>query len=317
MTIAHHIREIGRGKDGARSLGQEQAYDLMSQVLDRSVSDLEIGAFAMAMRIKGESVPELVGFLQAAHERCIAIPARRPTVVLPSYNGARKLPNLTALLALLLAQEGVDVLVHGCEHDAGRVTTAAIFHDLGLPVAVDVLEVEDAWARHEPVFVHTEALCPPLARLLDVRRVVGLRNSGHTIAKLLMPCQGSAALRVVNYTHPDYAALLQRFLAHIGAHALLMRGTEGEPAADPRRDPKLDVYIGGVFRADLSRSAQEGVLTSLPLLPRSHDAATTAVYIQSVVSGEKPAPPPLTRQVECILLALGALSQPTSNERSA
>ena len=67
MTIAHHIREIGRGKDGARSLGQEQAYDLMSQVLDRSVSDLEIGAFAMAMRIKGESVPELAGFLQAAH----------------------------------------------------------------------------------------------------------------------------------------------------------------------------------------------------------------------------------------------------------
>ena len=129
MSIAHHIREIGRGKDGARSLSQEQAHDLMSQVLDRNVSDLEIGAFAIAMRIMGESMAELAGFLQAAHERCIVVPARRPTVVLPSYNGARKLPNLTALLALLLAQEGVDVLVHGSEHDAGRVTTAAIFHD--------------------------------------------------------------------------------------------------------------------------------------------------------------------------------------------
>ena len=96
-----------------------------------------------------------------------------------------------------------------------------------------------------------------------------------------------------------------------------MRGTEGEPAADPRRDPRLDVCIAGQFRADLSRSAQEGVLTSLPLLPRSHDAATTAAYIQSVVSGEKPAPPPLTRQVECLVHALAALTQPTSNERSA
>ena len=286
MSIAHHIREIGRGKDGARSLSQEQAHDLMSQVLDRNVSDLEIGAFAIAMRIKGESMAELAGFLQAAHERCIVVPARRPTVVLPSYNGARKLPNLTALIALLLAQEGVDVLVHGSEHDAGRVTTAAIFHDLGLPFAADAAEVEDAWARHEPVFVRTEALCPPLARLLDVRRVIGLRNSGHTIAKLLMPCQGPATLRVVNYTHPDYAALLQQFLAHIGANALLMRGTEGEPAADPRRDPRLDICIAGEFRADLSRSAQEGVLTSLPLLPRSLDAATTAVFLPSVVSGE-------------------------------
>ena len=96
-----------------------------------------------------------------------------------------------------------------------------------------------------------------------------------------------------------------------------MRGTEGEPAADPRRDPKLDVYIHGEPRADLSRAAQEGVLTSLPLLPRSHDASTTALYIQSVVSGEKPAPPPLTRQVECLMRALDAMSQPTSSERSA
>ncbi len=69
-----------------------------------------------------------------------------------------------------------------------------------------------------------------------------------------------------------------------------LRGTEGEPVADPRRAPKLDVYIDGVLRADLSRAAHDGVLTELPLLPRSDDAATTALYIQSVVSGEKPAP---------------------------
>ncbi len=317
MSIAHHIREIGRGKDGARSLDEAQAHDLMNRVLDRSVTDLEIGAFAIAMRIKGESIAELAGFLAAAHERCIQVPNRRPTVVLPSYNGARKLPNLTALLALLLAQEGVDVLVHGTEHDAGRVTTAAIFRDLGLPFASDATEIEDAWARHEPVFIRIEALCPALARLLDVRRVIGLRNPAHTVAKLLMPCTGPGALRVVNYTHPDYATLLHALLGHSGASALLMRGTEGEPAADPRRDPKLDVYIHGEARADLSRSAQEGVLTSLPLLPRSHDASTTALYIQSVVSGEKPAPPPLMRQVECLLRALDAMRQPTSSERSA
>ena len=318
MSIAHHIREIGRGKDGTRSLGEAQAHDLMSRVLDRSVTDLEIGAFAIAMRIKGESIAELTGFLAAAHERCIRIPNRRPTVVLPSYNGARKLPNLTALLALLLAQEGIDVLVHGSEHDAGRVTTAAIFHDLGLPFAADAAGVADAWSRHEPVFVRIEALCPALAGLLDVRRAVGLRNPGHSVAKLLMPIVGAPAVRVVNYTHPEYAVLLGGFLGHSGADALLMRGTEGEPAADPRRDPKFDVYVHGELRADLSRPAQDGVLTSLPLLPRSHDAATTALYIQSVVSGEKPAPLPLTRQVECLMRTLDAIGLPASSEeRSA
>ena len=77
MSIASYIKEIGRGKDGARSLTAAQAHDLMSQVLDGRVTDLEIGAFAMAMRIKGESVDELAGFLDAVHERCITAPHRR------------------------------------------------------------------------------------------------------------------------------------------------------------------------------------------------------------------------------------------------
>jgi anthranilate phosphoribosyltransferase len=317
MGIAHHIREIGRGKDGARSLGQAQAYDLMSQVLDGQVSDLEIGAFAIAMRIKGESVAELAGFLEAAHQRCLVIDTSRPTVVLPSYNGARKLPNLTALLALMLAQEGIQVLVHGPMEDAGRVTTAAIFNGLGLPFAADADDIQHAWARREPVFMSLEALSPPLARLLAVRQVIGLRNSGHTIAKLLMPCRGGPAMRVVNHTHPDYAVLQRAFLVHIEADALLMRGTEGEPVADARRAPKLEIYLGGVLQPELCSGAVEGVLTALPLLPRSHDASTTALYIQSVVSGEKPAPPSLTAQVDCLARALGILRTAARAEEDA
>jgi len=306
MSIAPYIKEIGRGKEGARSLDQSQAYDLMSQLLDGHVTDLEIGAFAMAMRIKGESTEELAGFLDAVQERCIPLRPSRPVVVLPSYNGARKLPNLTALLALLLAQEGVPVLVHGPSRDPGRVTTAELFQGLGLPVAHHCDDVPHAWARHEPVFMPTEVLCPSLARLLDVRWVIGLRNPGHTVAKLIDPTRGGPALRVCNYTHPEYGQSLAAFLKHTNAHAMLLRGTEGEPVADPRRLPKLDVFMQGTLRPDLSVIAQEGVLTELPVLPRAFDAATTAVYIQGVVSGEKPAPAPLVAQVECIRRALAA-----------
>ena len=205
---------------------------------------------------------------------------------------------------MALAREGVQVLVHGPMLDAGRVSTAEIFQALGLPFATNGNEISHAWARREPVFIRTEDLCPPLARLLDVRRVVGLRNSGHTIAKLLAPC---ASLRVVNHTHPEYATLLTDFLVHTRANAVLMRGTEGEPVADARRLPKLSVFIDGEPRADLSLAAQDGVLTDLPLLPDSIDAATTARYIQAVVSGESPAPLPVLQQVECLRRALAAI----------
>jgi anthranilate phosphoribosyltransferase len=301
MSIAHYIKEIGRGKDGARPLAQGQAYDLMSQVLDGRVTDLELGAFCVAMRIKGESIEELAGFM----------------VVLPSYNGARKLPNLTPLLALLLAQDGIPVLVHGPLRDPGRVTSAQIFHDLGLPIAHDMADVPHAWSRREPVFMATDVLCPPLARLLEARWVIGLRNSGHTVAKLIDPTRGGAALRVCNYTHPEYGQALAQFLRHTQAHAVLMRGTEGEPVADPRRLPKLEVYLHGNARPDLSLTAQEGVLTELPVLPRAIDAATTAVYIQSVVSGEKPAPAPLLQQAETLRRAIEAWSETPARELSA
>jgi anthranilate phosphoribosyltransferase len=67
MGIGHYIKEIGRGKDGARSLTREQAEDLLGQVLDHKVTDLEIGAFCLAMRIKGETSEEMAGFLDAVH----------------------------------------------------------------------------------------------------------------------------------------------------------------------------------------------------------------------------------------------------------
>ena len=314
MAIANYIRIIGRGKEGARSLSQLHAHDLMCQVLDGRVSDLELGAFALAMRIKGESVPELAGFLQATHERCIAVRPTRPTVILPSYNGARKLPNLTALLALMLAKKGIQVLVHGPMQDTGRVSTAEIFRELGLPFAGDAGELDAAWAQQEPIFITTDALCPPLARLLEVRRVIGLRNSGHTVAKLLNPCTTQASLRVVNYTHPEYAVLLTQFLGHTDADAVLLRGTEGEPVADPRRAPKLDVFIGGQPRSDLGKAAHEGVLIELPVLPLNNDAPTTALYIQSVVNGEMPAPASLIHQVDCLVRSLAAVQVRSSIE---
>ena len=311
MGISGYIREIGRGREGARSLDRSQAHDLMSQVLDGTVTDLEIGAFALAMRIKGESVAELAGFLDAAQARCMPLESVADAVVLPSYNGSRRLPNLTALLAMLLSQQGVNVLVHGPAHDNARVTTAEIFHDLGLTCAENAGDVEAAWQRQEPAFMRTETLCPALARLLAVRAVVGLRNSGHTIAKLLPGLVSGPALRVVNYTHPEYGSLLTEFLQSTSASALLMRGTEGEPVADARRLQKLEVFLQGRMRPELSLPAQDGVLAEMPVLPRGNDASTTASTIQAVVSGAMPAPKPITAQVECLMRALAALRTPS------
>ncbi|HWV63935.1 MAG TPA: DNA-binding protein YbiB, partial [Oxalicibacterium sp.] len=66
FKAAPFIKEIGRGVKGARSLSRDDAQQLYAAMLDGRVSDLEMGGIMLAMRIKGESVAELGGFLEAA-----------------------------------------------------------------------------------------------------------------------------------------------------------------------------------------------------------------------------------------------------------
>ena len=301
MPIAKYIKEIGRGKDGARALSREQAADLFAQVLDGAVGELEIGAFCLAMRIKGETPAEMAGFLDATHARLHRLPAsRRPAIVLPSYNGARKLPVLTPLLALLLAREGLPVLIHGAASESSRVFTSSVLAALDIQPrsALDPLE-EGAVA-----FVPTHLLCAGLQRLLDVRRVVGLRNPAHSVVKLMTPCQGTSLL-VTSYTHPEYARSMAATFELVAANALLLRGTEGEPVADPRRMPRMQGFLVGHQR--LLEEAQAGSVAALPDLPAGTDPLATAHYIRRVLGGSSALPAPIARQVAHILQLVSQL----------
>src|SRR5277367_4943840 len=93
----------------------QDAFALYRAMLDGEVAELELGAVLLAYRLKGESADELAAMLAAAHASFEPIRVPRGkfrAVSIPSYNGARKQPNLVPLLALLLAREGVPVLVH-------------------------------------------------------------------------------------------------------------------------------------------------------------------------------------------------------------
>jgi anthranilate phosphoribosyltransferase len=301
MGIGKYIKEIGRGKDGARALTREQAADLMGQVLDATVTDLEIGAFCLAMRIKGETAEEMAGFLDATRERLTLVPAgEKPVIVIPSYNGARKLPLLTPLLALLLAREGLPVLIHGTATESGRISAQEVLAALDIPAQEAIKTI----ALGEVAFIPTGVLCPGMQRLLDVRKVIGLRNPAHSLVKLMDPCAGKS-LVVSSYTHPEYALSMAATFELIGANALLLRGTEGESVADPRRTPKMQAFVAGQ-PTDLL-AYQSGSLTTLPELPLEIDAATTATYIRQVMDGVQPVPAPIAQQVAHLVRLANAL----------
>lgn len=302
MSISHFIREIGRGKQGARHLTREQSQELMGLVLDGAVSDLELGAFCVAMRIKGETPEEMAGFLDATHQRltCFRNPQTKPVLVLPSYNGARRLPLLTPLLAMLLAREGWPVLVHGGNTEDQRVATSQVMQTLDLPMLQQVRELHHG----EVVWAPTALLSPGLWRLLQVRRNVGLRNPGHSLVKLMNVVHGPSLL-VTCYTHPEYAVSMRETLQLMKTNALLLRGTEGEPVADFRRPPNMLTILNGTAEQDIESPS----MPTEPLnLPHHLNASETALLIQQMLSGESEVPWPIQSQVATITAIAQRLS---------
>jgi len=294
MGIGQYIKEIGRGARGAKALTRAQSADLMGQVLDQQASDYEVGAFCIAMRIKGETAEEMCGFWDAVQQRLRRL-ARTdaPLVVIPSYNDARRLPTLTPLLALLLAREGLPVLVHGMSTEPSRVSAFAVLERLGVPLARPATTI----ANGSVAAVPTARLLPSLARLLAVRQVIGLRNPGHSVAKLLQPCDAHSIL-LGSYTHPEYRETLTDYFSHEPANVLLARGTEGEVVADARRSGRIDWLHDGHQRTMVDPTS--GSIGELPELPAGTDVADTAAWIRKVLDGAAPVPAPIATQIATI-----------------
>ena len=305
MSFAHYIKELGRGAQGARDLAREEAATLYGAMLDQSVPELELGAIIVALRVKGEAVEEMQGFLDAIDSRSekLRLPAGRARpVVLPTYNGARKEANLTPLLALLLQRFGVPVLVHGLLEGYGRVTTGQIFRELGIAPATTPGQAQQALDQQHLAFVPVGVLNPGLHQLLSLRSRMGIRNSAHSLVKLLNPFAGEATL-VAPATHPDFIELMRRLLADRESCGLLLRGTEGEPYANPKRRPRLEMLRFG--ESTVLFEAEHESLRALPHLPESTDAASTAEWTQRVLDKQIPLPLPLANQLACCLLASG------------
>ncbi|MDX3906444.1 MAG: DNA-binding protein YbiB [Pigmentiphaga sp.] len=307
-SCAPLLREIGRGKDGSRALERGQARDLMGAILDGRVTDLELGAVLLALRMKGEAVSEVAGFLDAVEARMHRVepPAGLPVVVLPTYNGARHAPNLVPLLAWSVAQAGVPVLMHGQASDprqqgagsnVARVPTVGILQALDMAAASSPQAAAGDLRRHGVAYLPLAHASPGLARLVGLRRILGVRNVAHTLAKLLRPVQGPTLL-LSAYTHPEFGAMLAELFALRREPALLMRGTEGEAVANTRRPQRIARWIDG--REETAVEGAERAGAQLPELP-AREAAATADWVRAVQQGRIALPAAIAAQRDAIL----------------
>ncbi len=242
--FARFVAALGRGPGRSRSLDGDEAQEAMAMILAGAVEPVQLGAFLMLMRYKHETPAELAGFVRAVRAR-LSLPAPAPAVDLdwPSYADKHKQLPWFVLAALLLAENGVTVLMHGIEGYAdGFAPTGQALEVLGVPACDDLAAVADRLAADNFAYLRLEGFCPELAALFDLRAELGLRSPVNSLTRALNPLRARAQIQGV--FHPPYRALHQQAAALLEQpRAAVFKGGGGEA----QRSPDKPLVVAGLI----------------------------------------------------------------------
>ena len=302
--FAAYVRTLGRGPGRSRSLTREEARIALRMVLQGEADDVQVGAFLMLLRYRGEDPAEIAGLVEAARDT-LPPTAGLPRADLdwPSYGAGRTRGEPWFLLAALaLAASGVSVLMHGSNEFSQATPVEAALAELGLPACRTLAEAGDELARRRFAYMPLAALSPKLDGLLTLRARLGLRSPINTVVRLLNPLDAPASVSGV--FHPAYIEVHLAAAALLGRQRLaVVKGGGGEAERNPAKPVAAHLFAGG--------SRSELLLPAIP----TPDMPTT--FAQTWQDGVGPGAAIATATITLALLAIGAETTVDAAETSA
>ena len=246
--FATYIQALGRGKKGARSLSESEAYDAFLAILNNTIEPIQLGAFLMLLRVKEETPEELAGFVRACRSAIHAPTDTTVDIDWPSYAGKRKQPPWFVLSLLCLADAGYTILVHGVQgHTPDRLYTEQVFDGLSLPKSNTWPDVSGALATNRLSYLPIERMHPVLGYLLRLKPTLGLRSPVHTLCRLINPLSAKHSFQSV--FHPAYAQKHQAAAHLLGQQSMaVFKGEGGEIERNPEANTLVKSLYNGVSR---------------------------------------------------------------------
>jgi anthranilate phosphoribosyltransferase len=294
--FATYVATRGRGPGRSRALTRTEAADAMRLLLAREVDPIQVGAFLMLLRYRGEDAEEICGLVDAARET-MRWPGLAVALDWPSYGAGRSRGAPWFLLAALaLGQAGFPVLMHGTNDFSGGMTVAQALPLLGLAPATHAGTAARDLSAHGFAYVPVAVLNPIFAELLGLRRLLGLRSPMNTVARLLNP--GDAAAGVDGVFHPPYIETHLAAAERMGRQRLLvLKGGGGEAERNPAKPVTAHIWDASAGRSEVA----------LPALAAG--ASASEPDICAVWRGQAQDPAIEARIIATIALGLLALRQ--------
>jgi anthranilate phosphoribosyltransferase len=237
MILRDLMRILGSARRDGRNLTSDEAYRAFEVVCSGAPSDVQVGAFLIALRWKGVTVEELTAFARAARDMA-TIPCREMpdlVCVCPPHEGLDTQPPLDVAAGLVAAAAGMRVLVISdrCVPPKRGLTAASVLENLGVHMTWDPGEAEDWVAKTRFAVVAASGMLPALMTLRRVRGEIGVRTPLSTVEKLLAP--QSAGILIGAQRGPVLGMAVEVIQALGHPRGIAIQGLEGGVIPSVRR----------------------------------------------------------------------------------
>jgi anthranilate phosphoribosyltransferase len=216
---------LGAVVDG-RSLTVDEARAAMGSVMDGEATPALLAALLVALRMRGETVDELAGFVTAMRERVVRVEAPAGAVDTCGTGGdSSGTFNISTAAALVVAAAGVPVAKHGNRAVTSRSGSADVLDALGVRIDHDADSAGAALRELGFAFLFAPSFHPAMKHAGPTRRDIGVRTAFNLIGPLTNPA--NARRQVVGVADPAAAPRLAAVLHRLGVDRAFVVGGEG------------------------------------------------------------------------------------------
>jgi anthranilate phosphoribosyltransferase len=268
-------------------LTADHAAAVLAEIMEGRSSDVQTGAFLIALRAKGETVPELIGLARTMRALATPVRARREDLVdTAGTGGGPSTFNVSTTAALVAAAAGCAVAKHGNRSNTSRCGSADLLEALGVDIELGPEQVGRCIDEVGFGFMFAPRHHAAMAHVAPARRELGVRTIFNFLGPLTNPAGAQRQLLGVSDRH--YQETIAEALVGLGSvRALVVAAEDGiDELSISARTRVIEVANGGTEEwfvepgeYGLGRAELEGVAGGSP--------AENAAAARAVLGGEK------------------------------
>lgn len=226
MDIKQGIQAI---VDNGADLTQDEAADVMRQIMSGEATPAQFGAFVTALRMKGETPEEIAGMARVMREVSLHVETDLPVVDTCGTGGDNKgWFNISTAAAFVVAGAGVPVAKHGNRAMSGSSGSADALEAMGVNIGLSPEGVKRSIEEVGIGFMFAQAFHPAMKFAGPLRPQIGIRTVFNLLGPMTNPA--GATKQVIGVADPQTAEKIAKALALLGTESSLV--VHAESGAD-------------------------------------------------------------------------------------